>query len=111
MFSISKNALRTAPLLSNSSAKRVIVGLTVDRSGIPSENAIMVTETPEKAIPLAELADYEEVCRLAAEGKKPDAALERRIRARSELVRQQILRTHGVVEIGADIIRDMRDAE
>jgi hypothetical protein len=49
-------------------------------------------------------------CRLAAEGKKPDAALERRIRARSELVRQQILRTHGVVEIGADIIRDMRDA-
>ena len=62
--------------------------------------------------PLApqEEADSQEVARLIAEGKKVrDPELRRRIRARAECVRQQILVKHGVVEWAVDMIRDARD--
>jgi hypothetical protein len=57
-----------------------------------------------------EEADSQEVARLIAEGKKvTDPELRRRIRARAECVRQQILDEHGVVEWAVDMIRDARD--
>jgi hypothetical protein len=57
-----------------------------------------------------ERADSQEVARLIAEGKKvTDPELRRRIRARAECVRQQILDEHGVVEWAVDMIRDARD--
>ena len=57
-----------------------------------------------------EKADSQEVARLIAEGKKvTDPELRRRVRARAENVRQQILDTHGVVEWAIDMIRDARD--
>lgn len=57
-----------------------------------------------------EQADSQEVARLLAEGKKvTDPELRRRIRARAECVRQQVLDKHGVVEWAVDMIRDARD--
>jgi hypothetical protein len=59
---------------------------------------------------MQERADSQEVARLIAEGKKvTDPELRRRIRARAEDVRQQILDKHGVVEWALDMIRDARD--
>jgi hypothetical protein len=57
-----------------------------------------------------EQADSQEVARLIAEGKKvTDPELRRRIHARAENVRQQILDKHGVVEWAVEMIRDARD--
>lgn len=69
----------------------------------------MATELQDTGIPSEVMADFEEISRLAAKGEKPSPELERRIRERSERVREQILQKHGVVTIGADIIREMRD--
>jgi hypothetical protein len=63
-----------------------------------------------KASATQEEADSQEVARLIAECKKvTDPELRRRIRARAECVRQQILDKHGVVEWAVDMIRDARD--
>jgi TRAP-type C4-dicarboxylate transport system substrate-binding protein len=57
-----------------------------------------------------EQADSQEVARLIAGGMKvSDPELRRRIRARAEKVRQEILEKHGVVEWAVDMIRDARD--
>jgi len=57
-----------------------------------------------------EQADSQEVARLIAGGKRvSDPELRRRIRARAERVRQEILEKHGVVEWAVDMIRDARD--
>jgi hypothetical protein len=57
-----------------------------------------------------EQADSQEVARLIAGGKKvSDPELRRRIRARAEKVRQEILEKHGVVEWAVDMIRDAHD--
>lgn len=57
-----------------------------------------------------EQADSQEVARLMAAGKRvTDPELRQRIRARAEIVRQQILDEHGVVEWALDMIRDARD--
>ena len=57
-----------------------------------------------------EQSDSQEVARLVAGGKRvSDPELRRRIRARAEKVRQEILEKHGVVEWAVDMIRDARD--
>jgi hypothetical protein len=57
-----------------------------------------------------EQVDSQEVARLIAGGKKvSDPELRRRIRARAEKVRQEILEKNGVVEWAVDMIRDARD--
>ncbi len=57
-----------------------------------------------------EQTDSQEVARLIAGGKKvSDPELRRRIKARAEKVRQEILEKHGVVEWAVDMIRDARD--
>jgi hypothetical protein len=57
-----------------------------------------------------EQADSQEVARLIAGGNKvSDPELRRRIGARAEKVRQEILEKHGVVEWAVDMIRDARD--
>jgi hypothetical protein len=59
---------------------------------------------------ISEQADSQEVASLIAEGKKvTDLELRRRVRARADKVRQQILDQHGVVEWAVDMIRDARD--
>jgi hypothetical protein len=59
-----------------------------------------------------EQADSQEVARLIAGGHKvSDPELRRRIRARAEKVRREILEKHGVVEWAVDMIRDARDEQ
>lgn len=66
--------------------------------------------TDLKSTDTQEQANSQEVARLIAGGKKvSDPELRRRIRARAEIVRQEILEKHGVVEWAVDMIRDARD--
>lgn len=57
------------------------------------------------------LADLQAVCRLAAEGKKPDKELARRVKDRADKVRQEVFSRHGILDIGAPAIRALRDGE
>jgi hypothetical protein len=64
----------------------------------------------DSMVPADVLADLEQVCRVVAAGQKPAPALEHRIRECSARIRQEIQEQHGIVDVGADIIREMRDA-
>lgn len=70
----------------------------------------MDTTSANLALPSATIIDLEEVCRLAAQGTKPPPGLERRIRESAKRITETIQKQHGIVEIGAGIIREMRDA-
>ena len=55
------------------------------------------------------MADLECVCRqIAGGGIIGDPELRRRIEMRSAKIRQEILDTHGIQDIGVSIIREMR---
>ena len=55
-------------------------------------------------------ADIAEVARLVAEGKRvTDAELLRRIRHRSDALRREMLKTHGLTNIAVDLVRESRD--
>lgn len=69
----------------------------------------MRSEIQEASIPADVMADLEEVCRLAVEGKRPSLELQRRISQRSAQAHQEMLDKFGVQEVGVAIIREMRD--
>ncbi|MGZ3337366.1 MAG: hypothetical protein ACXWOV_19580 [Isosphaeraceae bacterium] len=55
-------------------------------------------------------ADIAEVARLVAEGKQvTDPELLRRIRQRSDALRREMLRTQGLTDIAAELVRESRD--
>jgi hypothetical protein len=62
-------------------------------------------------IPPDILADLEEVCRQAAAGGVRDPELLRRVAERSQLAREEVLQQHGVLEIAASLVREIRDEE
>ena len=71
----------------------------------------MKTIDSSTAIDPREMADMEEVSRLLAEGERVTGPeLLRRIRERSDAVRDEAFRKFGVQEIGVGIIRELRDA-
>ena len=55
------------------------------------------------------LADAEAVIAAVTGGQELDAALVRRVRARTEAVRERILREHGPLDIAVPAIRELRD--
>ena len=55
-------------------------------------------------------ADLQEVLERIWSGKTVDPDLKRRVRERAERIRKQILATHGVQNIGVDLIRELRGA-
>ena len=55
------------------------------------------------------LADAEAIIAAVTGGQKPDADVVRRIRARTEAVRERILREHGPLDIAVPAIRELRD--
>jgi hypothetical protein len=55
------------------------------------------------------LADVEAVIAAVTAGQELDAAVVRRIRARTEEVRERILREHGPLDIAVPAIRELRD--
>jgi hypothetical protein len=71
----------------------------------------MKTIDSATAIDIQEMADMEEVSRLLAEGERvTDPELLRRIRERSDAVRDEAFRKFGVQDIGVGLIRALRDA-
>jgi hypothetical protein len=55
------------------------------------------------------LADAQTVIAAVMAGQKPDADVVRRIHARTEEVRERILREHGPLDIAVPAIRELRD--
>ena len=68
-------------------------------------------DKPSDILP-AELADMEQVRPLIAEGKRvTDPALRQRVHERSEQVRRAMLERHGITNVAADLIREVRHEE
>ncbi len=68
------------------------------------------SEIKNAGIPPEILADMERAVQLAMAGER-DPEFERRIQAEAERIRQEILRKHGVLDIGVPAIRELRDGE
>ena len=62
------------------------------------------------AIPPKTLADLEYAVQLAMTGER-DPEFERRIRAESEKISQEIFEKHGLLDIAVDLLREGRDEE
>jgi hypothetical protein len=56
-----------------------------------------------------EQSDHEEVARAASDRRPVDPDVARRIRERARKMREEILRIHGVQNIGVELIRELRD--
>ena len=56
-----------------------------------------------------EQADHEEIARAAAERRPVDPEVSKRVRERAEKIREEILRTHGVLNVAVDLIREVRE--
>jgi hypothetical protein len=71
----------------------------------------MATDTlPTDLIPADVLADGEAIVQAVIAAKKPDADVVRRVRDRANKITADIKAKHGVLEIGAAAIRELRDA-
>jgi hypothetical protein len=70
----------------------------------------MSPETQFAGIPADVMADLAEVCRQAASGGVRDPELLRRVQQRAEHAREKARQKIGVQDIGAGIIREMRDS-
>jgi hypothetical protein len=56
-----------------------------------------------------EQSDHEEIVRAAAERRRVDPEVSKRVRERAEKVREEILRTHGILNVAVDLIREARE--
>ncbi|MCI0683230.1 MAG: hypothetical protein L0Y71_14100 [Gemmataceae bacterium] len=63
---------------------------------------------PSVSIPPEVMADAQLVADCVAAGRPVPAEVARRVHERAEKVRREILATHGVQNIGVDIIRELR---
>ena len=57
------------------------------------------------------MADLEAVVAAVSAGKRPDAELVRRVRARSQRATAEVFRRCGELNIAVDLIREIRDEE
>ena len=64
--------------------------------------------TETNGIPPDVMADVQAVAEAVAAGKPLDPEMARRVRERADQVRQEILKEHGVQDIGVQIIRELR---
>ncbi len=68
----------------------------------------METKTADSVIPDDVQADTQLIADCLASGTLVPAEVKQRVRARADKVRQEILRQHGVQDIGVQIIRELR---
>ena len=68
----------------------------------------MTTKRKEVGIPPEVMADMQAVADALNSGKPVDREVARRIGQRAEKARQELLATHGVQEIGVQLIREIR---
>jgi hypothetical protein len=72
------------------------------------KNRNMENETKDTGIPPAVMADMQAVAHALTSGKALDPEIGRRIRKRAAKARQELLASHGVQDIGVQIIREIR---
>ncbi|MBI3468012.1 MAG: hypothetical protein HY000_33815 [Planctomycetes bacterium] len=72
---------------------------------LPEGTAVFVEPIAE---PSQSIADSQIVADCLAAGKQVPLEVIRRVRERADQARRQILATHGVQDIGVDIIREIR---
>ncbi len=65
----------------------------------------------DNVIPPDVQADLAEVCRMIPLGGVKDPTLIRRIEERARRVQEEIRRTHGVLNVAVDLIRESRDED
>jgi hypothetical protein len=75
---------------------------------ICDNNNGMTTKTKDTGIQADVMADMQAVSNALASGKPVDPEVARRVRQRAEEARQELLATHGMQEIGVQIIREIR---
>jgi len=68
----------------------------------------MAIETRQTGIPAEVMLDLQKVADAVASGKPVDPDVARRVNERAEKARQELLLTHGVQDIGVQIIREIR---
>jgi hypothetical protein len=71
----------------------------------------MDTKTPDHAIPADVLADAQIVANCVDAGKPVPSEVYRRVRERGARITQEILKMHGILNIGVPGIRELRDGE
>lgn len=81
----------------------------IDAFPNPRENAL-VKPIPNNLIPSDALADLEYASRLQAAGQR-DPGFEKKVGEQTEVIRQEILAEHGVLNIAVDLVREGRDEE
>jgi hypothetical protein len=68
----------------------------------------MDNNNPPSTVPPEVVADVQIVADCAAAGKPVPAEVAHRVHERAEQVRQEMLKKHGVQDIGVQIIRELR---
>jgi len=56
-----------------------------------------------------EVADHEEVARAGAERRPVDLEVSKRVRERAARIREEIVRSHGMLDVAVELIREARD--
>jgi hypothetical protein len=74
------------------------------------EETIMGQSESGTLIPADVMADLERAVEILMSGQR-DAEFERRIHAQAEDISQEVLKRHGVLDIGVPAIRALRDGE
>ncbi|MBI1899991.1 MAG: hypothetical protein HYS13_02605 [Planctomycetia bacterium] len=77
----------------------------VDGTAYLSKNTVMSTDVEQSEA----LADLEALCSSLAAGRPVDPDLAKRIRERSERIREEIRRKHGVLDVAVQLIREARE--
>lgn len=79
----------------------------VDLLTIAAKNSVMSIDLVGIDSEIA--ADAEAVIAAFTSGKEPDAAIVRRVQARSEATRERILREYGPLDLAVTAVREFRD--
>ena len=85
--------------------RKITETFSVDFSVVLIDNQNMTSTIPSDV-----LADMERATELAISGKK-DPEFERRVQAEAKKIREEILKKHGLLDIGVPAIRQLRDDE
>lgn len=65
----------------------------------------------DNTIPAEVMADMQAVSDAVVAGKPVDPEIVRRVRERSRMAQEELLRRHGVREIAVELVREIRDEE
>jgi hypothetical protein len=81
-----------------------------DKAGIDPEDLTMGGSESGTPIPPDVMADLERAIEILMTGRR-DPEFEARIHAQSEKITQEVLKKHGVLDIGVPAIRALRDGD